>query len=141
MSEQISVRQVATLRADRAVWWHVLGVAWLVAVALAVLAPVLAHGASFGSYDVLSRFGVLRQPGVVVHNFQAGDQADQIIPWSRLAWTQVHQGHLPLWNPYEGLGMPLAFGWQAAAAWIAVGIPIAWGVYVTLQKAVVLFGS
>ncbi len=31
-------------------------------------------------------------------------------------------------------------GWQLAAAWIAVGIPIAWGVWVTLQKAVVLFG-
>ena len=83
--------------------------------ALAVLAPVIAHGASFGSYDVLSQFGVLRQPGVVVHNVQAGDQSDQIIPWATLAWTQVHQGHLPLWNPYEGLGMPLAFNWQTAA--------------------------
>jgi len=30
--------------------------------------------------------------------------------------------------------------WQLAAAWIAVGIPIAWGVWVTLQKAGVLFG-
>ena len=31
-------------------------------------------------------------------------------------------------------------GWQLVAACIAVGIPIAWGVWVTLQKAVVLFG-
>ena len=31
-------------------------------------------------------------------------------------------------------------GWQLAAAWAAVGIPIVWGVWVTLQKAVVLFG-
>ncbi|HYM42821.1 MAG TPA: OFA family MFS transporter, partial [Steroidobacteraceae bacterium] len=30
--------------------------------------------------------------------------------------------------------------WQLFAAWIAVGIPIAWGVWVTLQKAVILFG-
>jgi len=30
--------------------------------------------------------------------------------------------------------------WQLLAAWIAVGIPIAWGVWVTLQKAEVLFG-
>ena len=85
------------------------------AAALAVLAPVLAHGSSFGSYDVLSQFGVLRQPGVVVHNLQAGDQSDQIIPWATLAWTQVHHGQLPLWNPYEALGMPLAFNWQTAA--------------------------
>lgn len=31
-------------------------------------------------------------------------------------------------------------GWQLSAAWVAVGIPIAWGVWVTLQKAVILFG-
>ena len=96
-------------------WVHVVCVGWIVVAALAVLAPVLAHGSSFGSYDVLSQFGVLRQPGVVVHNLQAGDQSDQIIPWSMLAWTQVHHGQLPLWNPYEGLGMPLAFNWQTAA--------------------------
>jgi Bacterial membrane protein YfhO len=96
-------------------WIHIASVAWLVGAALAVLAPVLAHGSSFGSYDVLSQFGVLRQPGVVVHNLQAGDQSDQIIPWATLAWTQVHHGQLPLWNPYAALGMPLAFNWQTAA--------------------------
>ena len=32
-----------------------------------------------------------------------------------MAWTQVHHGQLPLWNPYEALGMPLAFNWQTAA--------------------------
>ena len=31
-------------------------------------------------------------------------------------------------------------GWKLAAAWVAVGIPIAWGVWVTVQKAVILFG-
>ena len=31
-------------------------------------------------------------------------------------------------------------GWQLAAAWVAVGVPIAWGVWVTLQKAAILFG-
>ena len=31
-------------------------------------------------------------------------------------------------------------GWLVAAAWLAVGIPIAWGVWVTLQKAAILFG-
>jgi MFS family permease len=30
--------------------------------------------------------------------------------------------------------------WQVTAAWLAVGIPIAWGVWVTLQKAAILFG-
>jgi hypothetical protein len=31
-------------------------------------------------------------------------------------------------------------GWELGAAWVAVGIPLAWGVWVTLQKAVTLFG-
>lgn len=105
----------STTGGPRPGWTHLLSVGWLVVMALAVLAPVLAHGASFGSYDLLSRYGLLQQPGVVLHNVQAGDQADQIIPWSTLAWTQVHHGQLPLWNPYEGLGMPLAFNWQTAA--------------------------
>ena len=30
--------------------------------------------------------------------------------------------------------------WAIALAWLAVGIPIAWGVWVTLQKAAILFG-
>jgi hypothetical protein len=96
-------------------WLHVASVAWLVTAVGAVLAPVFAHGSSFGSYDVLSQFGVLQQHGNVIHNLQGGDQSDQIIPWATLAWTQVHHGQLPLWNPYEALGMPLAFNWQTAA--------------------------
>jgi len=94
---------------------HVLSLAWLVAMAAAVLGPVLAHGASFGSYDLLAQYGLLQQHGVVAHNIQAGDQIDAIIPWSTLAWTQVHHGQLPLWNPYTALGLPLAFNWQTAA--------------------------
>jgi MFS family permease len=31
--------------------------------------------------------------------------------------------------------------WKVAAAWLAVGIPIAWGVWVTLQQAAKLFGG
>jgi hypothetical protein len=140
MNEQVSVQRLAKPSTHGAIWWHVVCVAWLVAAALIALAPVLAHGASFGSYDVLSQFGVLRQPGVVVHNLQGGDQADQIIPWSRLAWTQVHQGHLPLWNPYEGLGMPLAFGWQAAAASVPslIGYLFPLNLSVTVQVVVTL---
>ena len=96
-------------------WVHVVAVVWFVALAFAVTGPALSHGGSFGSFDLLSQFGVLAQHGVALHNTQAGDQSDQIIPWSTLAWTQVHHGHLPLWNPYSALGMPLAFNWQTAA--------------------------
>jgi len=97
----------------------VLGVAWVVVAAVAVLVPALAHGASLGPFDVLSRYGLSRQAGVVVHYTGPPDQIEQMIPWTTLAWTQVHHGHLPLWDPYAGLGTPLLFNWQSSA----LGVP------------------
>ncbi len=51
----------------------------------------------------------------MVHNAVAADQIQQMIPWNTVAWVQVHQGHLPLWNPYSLMGLPLAFNWQSAS--------------------------
>ncbi|MGA2522369.1 MAG: hypothetical protein ABSG81_16300, partial [Acidimicrobiales bacterium] len=93
----------------------VLGLLWVAAAVVAVLVPALAHGSSLGNFDLLSRYGLSRQPGVTVHYTGPGDQIEQMIPWTTLAWTEVHHGHLPLWNPYSGLGTPLLFNWQAAA--------------------------
>lgn len=90
-----------------------LGVLWVLAAAGAVLVPTLAHGESIGPFDQLSRYGLTTQPGVIVHNFTLGDQISQFIPWTSLAWTQVHHGQLPLWNPQSALGMPLAFNWAS----------------------------
>jgi hypothetical protein len=93
----------------------ILGVAWVMAAAMAVLIPALVHGSSLGTFDQLSRYGLSARPGTVVHYTGPGDQIEMMIPWTTLAWTQVHHGHLPLWNPYSGLGMPLVFNWQAAS--------------------------
>ena len=77
--------------------------------------PALVHGASLGPFDQLSRYGLSANPRTVVHYTGPGDQIEMLIPWTTLAWTQVHHGHLPLWNPYSGLGMPLVFNWQSAS--------------------------
>jgi hypothetical protein len=45
----------------------------------------------------------------MAHNVVSSDQIRQMIPWTTVTWVQVHQGHLPLWNPYGLLGMPFAF--------------------------------
>ncbi len=82
----------------------VLGVGWVLVAAVAVMLPALRHGLSLGEYDWLSSFGLLQQHVGSIHNNFAGDQIDEMIPWTTLAWTQVHQGHLPLWNPYNALG-------------------------------------
>ncbi len=73
------------------------GVAWVLAAGLAVLTPALSAGAGIYSYT------------------SYGDRTFGAIPWTTLAWRIVHAGHLPLWNPYDALGMPLAFDFQSAA--------------------------
>ncbi len=98
----------------RSTWWHDgLGLAWTVAAAVLVLIPALQPGVSLGPFDLLSRFGLTHQPGVTVHNAVQADQIQQFVPWTNLAWHQVHSGHLPLWNPDNVLGTPLAFNWQS----------------------------
>jgi hypothetical protein len=95
-------------------WWiDAVCVAWVVLVGIAVLTPALVHGASIGPYDILSQFGLTAHPSAVRDGLLT-DQIYQMIPWATLSWTQVHAGHLPLWNSYNVLGMPLAFNWQSA---------------------------
>lgn len=91
-----------------------LGLVWVLGAAVAVMLPPLVHGLSLGPYDLLSKHGLTSQHGLAVHNPKTSDQIQLFIPWTTLAWTQVHQGHLPLWNPYSVLGMPLAFNWESA---------------------------
>ena len=92
----------------------VLAVLWLVVAALADLAPALTHGTKLGTYDLLTQFGLGSVPGAHVYNVVASDQVQQQAPWTALAWQEVHLGHLPLWDPYNGLGLPLAFSFQSA---------------------------
>ena len=80
----------------------------------AALTPALAHGWSLGNYAVQTIYGGLASSGAKVHYTQASDQLTLFMPLTNLAWTQVHHGHLPLWNPYNALGLPLAFNWESA---------------------------
>ncbi len=93
----------------------VLGLAWVVAAGIAALLPALVHGLSLGTIDQLSLWGLTQQPGVPLHQLQGSDQITLFIPWTDLSWTQVHHGHVPLWNPYSTLGAPLAFNWESAS--------------------------
>jgi len=108
-----------------------LGVLWVLAAGIAVLLPALFHGLHLGPYDLLSQYGLSAHPGVVVHNTSNGDQIDQMVPWTTLVWTQVHHGQLPLWNPYNGFGTPLAFNWQSAP----FGLPALVGYLAPMQYA------
>ena len=86
----------------------------MVGAGIALLIPALVHGVYLGPYDILSTNGLTAQHGAIVHNSSLRDQIALFIPFTEQVWTQVHQGHLPLWNPDSGLGMPLAFNWESA---------------------------
>jgi len=91
-----------------------LGLLWVVVAAGAAMTPALSHGWSLGNYDLQTLYGGLAQRGARVHYLQGSDQLTLFMPLTNLVWTQVHHGHLPLWNPYSALGMPLAFNWESA---------------------------
>lgn len=56
----------------------------------------------------------------------------QFIPWWSYAWETLLSGHLPLWNPYVGMGAPLLANYQSALAypptWIYFALYILGGV-------------
>lgn len=105
-----------TTLSERRRWLpDVLGLAWVVIAAGAVMAPALSHGWSLGPFDQLSELGLTQHAQAAPHNPQVFDLIREIIPWTTLSWTEVHHGVLPLWNPYTALGSPLAFNWQAAS--------------------------
>jgi hypothetical protein len=90
-------------------------VGWVVVAAVVVLIPALRHGASLGPFDDLSLYGLTTHHGVVPHMAETGDQIAETVPWAVNNWLQIHQGHLPLWNSYNALGLPQAFNWQAGS--------------------------
>jgi hypothetical protein len=112
--DDVSTTDAASRRGVRRWLPDALGLLWVVLVAWAGLIPALVHGWSLGNYAVQTIYGGLASTGAKVHYTQASDQLTLFMPLTNLAWTQVHQGHLPLWNPYNALGLPLAFNWESA---------------------------
>ncbi len=113
-------------------WLHLLAVLWTILLAGVTLAPALSRGWMIGTYDLLANKGLTSRPGVVVHgSYINSDVIGEMVQWTTLNWSQVHHGVLPLWNPYNGLGLPLAFNWQATS----FGVPSLIGYLVPLQYA------
>lgn len=98
----------------RSRWPDILGVSWVIVAACVALVPALIHGKYIGPFDFLSTQGLTARPGTFLHNAAIGDISDEVVPWAQSAWTQVHQGHFPLWVRGEALGMPLAFNFGSA---------------------------
>ena len=117
---------------------HAVGIVWVIGAAMLALAPALHHGLSLGPYDILSQSGLTQASGITPRNSASGDQIAEMIPWSSLAWTQVHAGHLPLWNPFSGLGLPLAFNWQSAVFSLPVVISYAFPLHLAYTAQIIV---
>ncbi len=99
-------------------WRDVAGLASVVGLAMAYLSPAVKDGWSFGPYDAGAN-GTIGHPGslakAAVYNRVNGDLINQGIPWNTLDRALVLAGHLPLWNPYNMLGLPQMFNFESAA--------------------------
>ncbi len=87
----------------------------LLLVTLVLLAPALSHGSMLGPYDYEQNWGLGAVSGTLIHNTGTKDQIRELIPWTVVNWLDIHHGHLPIWNPYDGLGLPQMFNFQSAS--------------------------
>ena len=122
-----------------------LAVVWLLVCAAGFLAPALSHGKALGPYDLLGVLGLTSVPNAHVHNAIASDQIQQFIPWQVLSWRLVHAGDVPLWQPANLLGMPLAWNFQSAPFGLANAVgyafPLALAHSATIATELVVAGT
>ncbi len=78
-------------------------------------------------------------PGSIPNKAQYFDVIRQLYPWRVLGMSQLGEGRLPLWNPYNFSGAPLLANHQSAILYplnVLFGFldaPIAWSLLVILQ--------
>lgn len=120
-------------------------ITWFSIMAVAGLLPALLRGVHFATYGLLGLFGLGSHAHVALHNVVASDQIQEMAPWSVLAWRAVHAGHIPLWNPYSAMGLPLAFNFQSAVfslpMLIAYMFPVGLAYTVTFFVKMIIAGT
>ena len=117
-----------------------------VVLAFLVLGDAFKRGVMIGPYDILSHSGLTSRANFLMNgDTYEPDPIKQMIPWTYLAWTQVHHGALPLWNPYSGLGVPLAFNWQSAVfsvpSLVGYGVPLRYAFTAGVVATLVIAGT
>lgn len=114
---------------------------WPVFIKGYVLSPagsVALHMSPWTSFkDELVRSGTYRPVG------SSPDEVMENYSWQRFLVNVVREGHLPLWNPHNGLGYPLFANNQSAfffpLSWIAFLLPV--GAAITVDDILKLFLS
>jgi hypothetical protein len=78
--------------------------------------PIAEYRTSYYSGANLTQdYSLLRTPpNVVPGNRLASDPVLQMLPWLQFSKHEFEQGRLPLWNPYNGCGVPHMANYQSA---------------------------
>ena len=69
--------------------------------------------------------GFSEVPPLDAFRYDAGASAWALEPWFSTAITMYRNGEIPLWNPYQGFGAPLAANFQSAVFDPLLMVPIA----------------
>lgn len=69
--------------------------------------------------------GFSEMPPLDSFRYDAGASAWQLEPWFETAIAMYRDGEVPLWNPYQGFGAPLAANFQSAVFDPLLMLPIA----------------
>ncbi len=104
-------------RSERRVWveWGQVLALLLICVTFFLWKPITSDG-YYAPGDLSQNDPVLRTTpdDALVSNPVLGDVSTDILPWQLRNASEIRDGKLPLWNPYNGSGAPLLANGQAA---------------------------
>ena len=102
---------------------------FLAFVILLFLTPAIFSNGYYAPADNIRRNFIFLD-GTQPHNYLLTDPLVQMMPWHKIAREAIHNGHLPLWNPYSGGGAPLLANPQAS-----ILFPLTWLHFIFSAKA------
>lgn len=112
-----AVPEIDAISKPRPPWADFLCVAFIVALAAAYVWPALFSGRAFGPYDLLRYqypWGLSLHTDARPANPEAQDFVHSFNPWRTQYSRSLRDGQVPLWNPHQFCGVPLAANDQSA---------------------------
>src|ERR1700704_148307 len=96
---------------------EIVGILATLAVVLIAYREVAFAGKTFDTSALtagVSGYNPARAPKINAFRVDPGASAWQMMPWAQVTHRQFSRGKVPLWNPYQGAGAPLAANTQSA---------------------------
>lgn len=133
----LSQRSSSPARLTELLYRHLgdlLGIGFILLVAVAYLSPSLKDGLAFGPTGIARQVSILTASQHLphqIHNVTNGDIITQGVAWNTLDWNLVHHGQFPLWNSLSGTGLPQFLNFESAP----MALPTLVGYLVPLKES------